>query len=280
MVRTRLSDPCEPAQCCDGSDEVAEYLEAIALLEGEVARLEQELRLNASWPSETASHTVAEAGLGTEPAAAQREAAEALAEAEKLRAELARRDETIGLLMDHFHVVEETQAASRAEWEQLAGWVVELEQRVEGQDGAAAERLQEENHRLRAAWQELQERSDAGGAADRSSARLAEIMNERDALRGQIGRISDEMRRERLEHEAALAELQARLAHASLARSEEAKPATRSPADAPSPERDAELRVRALRQHLLEIHHREEEERSQKRLVARLSRLWSRTSPR
>jgi hypothetical protein len=280
MVKTRLSDPCERAECSGGGDEAAGYLETIALLEGEVARLEQELRLHASWQSETTSLTVVEAGDGTEPSATQGDAAWALAEAEQLRAELARREETIGLLLDQLHLVEETQAASRAEWEQLAGWVVELEQRVEGQDGGAAQRLQEENLRLRAAWKELQERSDVGNAADCSSARLAEVMNERDALRGQIGRISDEMRRERLEHEAALAELQARLAHASLARSEETQPVTRPQPDACSPERDAELRVRALRQHLLEIHHREEEERSQKRLVARLSRLWSRTSPR
>src|SRR5205807_697659 len=35
------------------------------------------------------------------------------------------------------------QEASRAEWEHLAGWVAELEQRVEGQDGDALLRLQE-----------------------------------------------------------------------------------------------------------------------------------------
>ena len=43
---------------------------------------------------------------------------------------------------------------------------------------------------------------------------------------------------------------------------------------------EPDLRVRALRQHLLEIHQREEAERRERRLTHRLSKLWSRTSPR
>ena len=43
---------------------------------------------------------------------------------------------------------------------------------------------------------------------------------------------------------------------------------------------ESELRIRALRQHLLEIHEREETERRERSLTHRLSRLWSRTSPR
>ena len=47
-----------------------------------------------------------------------------------------------------------------------------------------------------------------------------------------------------------------------------------------SPARDEQLRFQALRQHLLDIHQREDQERKQKQLIPRLSRLWSRTGPR
>ena len=43
----------------------------------------------------------------------------------------------------------------------------------------------------------------------------------------------------------------------------------------PSPED----RIRALRAHLNEIHQNEAQERSQRRLSARLSRLWHRSGP-
>ena len=55
-------------------------------------------------------------------------------EVERFQAELVSRDETIRLLMDELIRVEEAQAATRAEWEQLDAWVAELEHRVEGQD--------------------------------------------------------------------------------------------------------------------------------------------------
>ena len=63
-------------------------------------------------------------------------------EVERFEAELVSRDETIRLLLDELSRVEEAQAATRAEWEQLAGWVAELEQRVEGQDGDALHELE------------------------------------------------------------------------------------------------------------------------------------------
>ena len=75
-----------------------------------------------------------------------------------------------------------------------------------------------------------------------------------------------------------MAELQARLSQASLTHAQ-GPPPERAP-EGISPERDIELRVRALRQHLLEVDQREKEERRQKHLVSRLSRLWSRTGPR
>ena len=56
--------------------------------------------------------------------------------------DLASREETVALLLDQLSLLEEARTADRAEWEQLAGWVAELEQRVEGQDEDALRRLQ------------------------------------------------------------------------------------------------------------------------------------------
>ena len=62
----------------------------------------------------------------------------------------------------------------------------------------------------------------SGLATDRSEsleAKLAETLNERDQLRRQLEQIQDERKREQLEHEANVAELQAQLSQASLAQS-------------------------------------------------------------
>ena len=63
-------------------------------------------------------------------------------EVERLSTELASRDETIRVLLDELSRVEEAQAATRSEWEHLAGWVEELESRVEGQDENALRQIE------------------------------------------------------------------------------------------------------------------------------------------
>ena len=285
----------------------------------------------------------------TRPAASE-DLAVARAAIERLEAELASREETIGLLLDQLSRVEEAQASGRAEWEQLSGWLAELEERVEGHDGDALLQLQErlagqqqqadelrkkaeqdrrageaqrrihegeiarlqaelaharaaapggtdgdgepaasgpvadpavieglrsENLRLRAACEELTKRLDTE-PAETWEAQRDEMLKERDALHRQLLQIQDDRRREQLELRATVVELQAQLSRASLARPEQQPTETGKD----SRDRDAELRIHALRQHLREVHQQEEEERKQKQLIPRLSRLWSRTGPR
>lgn len=332
---------CETSVDGRGGDAVADYLETIALLQEEVARLEQELRGHDRGPSDLPTYCEdpdpgrADAGDDAEQAAAAR------AEVARLEADLAAREETIGLLMDHLGRVEDAQAAGQAEREQLSGWLAELERRVEGQDGDERLRLEErlaaeqrradestrraeqdrrdaeaqrrtyeteiarlrealaggrpagagetagqgpdleeleslraENLRLRAAC--------AGHAglpdAEALDARLAEATEQRDGLRRELERLQDERRREQLEHAATVAELQAQVSRASLAAHN--PPGTVEGASSIPHARDEQLRFQALRQHLLEIHQREEQERKQKQLIPRLSRLWNRTGPR
>jgi len=326
----------------------AEYLETIALLQEEIVRLEQELQVRGDGPWETVSTGVASAEDEFKRSAASESAAVAHDEVERLTCELASREETVVLLLDQLSLLEEARTADRAEWEQLAGWVVELEQRVEGQDEDALCRLQarlgdqqreaeelrtkleqhrrgwevqrqvyegkiarlqeglaqaqafpravedddgqddlvsgpdievvkalqEENLRL-AARQEIAERT-AAESSDALHSRLGEVQNERDEVRRQLEQFQDERRRERLEYEATCAELRTRHSQASRVQLEAPQP-VKTPEDHAL---EPDLRLRALRQHLMEIHQGEEEERRQRSLTARLSRLWSRTSPR
>jgi hypothetical protein len=109
-----------------------QYLETIALLQEDVARLEEELLAQQALQAQAAQ----------EPDPTRDEAAE-LAEAgnleqERLRRELAARDETIALLLDQLGLVEEAERATRAEWEQLAGWLAEVEDRVERRERGPA----------------------------------------------------------------------------------------------------------------------------------------------
>jgi len=272
MPTTNRSDSFDIDQTVadGGGYSIAEYRETIALLQEEIARLEQELQLGTERPWETVSRGVASAEDEVTPSAASTSATAAAAqgEVERLKCELASRDETVALLLDQLGLLEESNAASRAEWEQLTEWVAELEQRVEGQD-------EKENRRLRGR-QDIVERT-AALDSDALHSRLSELQDERDALGRQLQQVQDERRREALEHEATLAELRTRLSQASLVR-------PKAPPPIQEPEnhiRDSEpdLRIRALRQHLLEIHQREEEQRRQRSLTGRLSRLWSRTSP-
>jgi hypothetical protein len=277
MASAELSDSFEGVQQWDdgNGNTAAGYRETIELLQEEIARLEQELQLRDNLRWEPGPAAFAALDEKAEAAVCSERGAGSPDEIERLTAELASREETIRLLVDELGRFEAAQAAARAEWEHLTGWVAELERRVEGQD---VEALLSENLRLRDARQELADRADAAGRGEALDEKLAHALAERHEAGRQLGQLKDEMKRKQLEHEAAVADLEARLAQASLARPEVPQP-EKTP-ERISGEREIDLRIRALRQNLLEIDEREKEERSRKRLTARLSRLWNRTGPR
>lgn len=133
-------------------DAGAEYQDTIALLQDEIGRLEEELRLRDEASADLAAQIpAAEPAAVAAPAEVSRDA-ERIAE---LTAEMARRDETIALLLEELRLVEQAEAAGRAEWEQLNQWVEQVEQRVESraeqdtqlEGQLAAERRQSETAR-------------------------------------------------------------------------------------------------------------------------------------
>jgi chromosome segregation ATPase len=314
----------------------SEYLETIALLQEEILRLESELLA-----CQPATASVSGLGRRAEEEARQAQASQSSREEiDKLSTELALREETINLLLDQLRLVEETEAASRAEWEQLSQWVAEVEKRVERQaetgtgrqveelasqqrqideyrsqledertkwsqerqaleheihrlgsllasasreggkpsaDSEALAVLEAENKRLAKRCADLEESSSAEIKALRETAELtrrelAETCRQRE-------QIQDARDRERREYEIALAALRSHASRASLAAGEPEPTTTESPKSTDnSIALEADMRIRAFRQHLIEIHSHEVEARNRNKLSARLSRLWKRTA--
>ncbi len=135
-------------------------LDTITLLQEEITRLEAELRLR--------DESVF--GSGSEPAPDLEgfvTSEEALRQIERLNAELIGREETIGLLLEHTRLLEEAEATSRAEWEQLRQWVEEVERRVDQRGGTDAE--------LHAELESERQRAEAQHQAAEADRRLWEV---------------------------------------------------------------------------------------------------------
>lgn len=313
-----------------------EYVETIALLQEEIVRLESQLL-----DREEAGQIQPEVGGSCDDDVVPGDM-ELRQELARLGAEVAARDETINVLLDQLQLVEEAESASRAEWERLAAWVTEVEDRVERQAGAGTapndeelpthrrlaeeslsqlerereswknqrlalereiERLEEmvtrplskpgapapgadkaiaglesENRRLRLLHQELEENARAETEALRRS--LESVQQALAETRGELDVLRDDRDRERREFEIAMASLRAQVSRSSLVAREttECGSGTVATGD-PSPALEADIRIRAFRQHLREIHLHEAEARKPAGLSARLSRLWSRTRP-
>ncbi len=160
--------------------------------------------------------------------------------------------------------------------------LAKLAARPDGGPDAAYQALETENRRLRETCHTLVRGSAEAADANRLRSQLAATQAQLDELRREHGQAVDEHKRERLEAENTIASLRNQLAVASLKPAEE--PSRPAPAAAPAPvDATATLsvdeRIRALRQHLIEIHDREREERDRNKLSSRLSRLWRHTGP-
>lgn len=271
------------------------YDDTITLLQEEITRLEGELRLR-----EEASTTPKDRLEDTAQSDAFR------IRIEKLTADLGERDTLITLLWDEINGLEQSRAADRAEWEQLAECLDSIERQVaEGSSVSALEtqratEFQERLNAERREWSEQKSKLEGEifvlrkrleeSATDSSDCsephrayveegrRLAalEAAREREELEDRLRDAEDRIRALHGELERARTALeQMRLQHASEL---VAIRAERSSArmQGPSVEATPDERIRALREHLKEIHARENSERRQRQASNRLSRLWTR----
>jgi hypothetical protein len=144
MARSGISNSFENDQTVGDRTETsdADYRETIAFLQEEVARLEQELQSHHERQSDTALNDEVSVFGEVERIDTPGNGDSRSDEVVRFKAELATRDEAIRLLLDELSRVEETQEATRAEWEQLGAWVDELERRVDGQERDAVQKLE------------------------------------------------------------------------------------------------------------------------------------------
>lgn len=139
--------------------------------------------------------------------------------------------------------------------------------------------MEEENRRLRQTCFELTK-------AVASTAELDELRAEAELLRGQLKtaqeearKLSDEGQRVKLEHETAIAAIKTQKAREAVVTVDtDLNPKSSLLATTVS-DVSIDERIRAFRQHLQEVHQREEDERTHTSLTTKLSKLWHKSRP-
>lgn len=259
------------------------YEDTTALYQAEIERLEAELAAR-------------DAAAATQGPGADHESARRVHE---LTIELAIRDETIAQLWDHLREREEAEAAAEADWDDVQRLIEELEGRLgasgsSSPDGDRARWVEE-----RRAWDDqrayleseiaelrarLRHSVQAARAGDsNTTSRITELEAENQRLHEACRRLPqleatakevEDLRRRVPAAETAGMDLSQswsrRNGNAATSGSRSSKSASRLSAADLTPDE----RIRALRQHLREVHEREQEERKNGQLKARLVRLW------
>jgi hypothetical protein len=212
---------------------------------------------------------------------------------EELHAEIALRDETIEMLWEHLRTVEETQIARQTEWDQAQRMIEGLEQRllegalppmelgqVAAEQRERADSLALELERLKTEWSARRQQLEG------EIARLSSLVDKTSAT--EAPGVADSVSPGSEPRLAAEIEvLQARLKEAERERDEALARLEQDPSRSATEGvtvtgsftiRAADLspdeRIRALRQHLQEVHEREKKEQANGQMIARLSRLW------
>lgn len=166
--------------------------------------------------------------------------------------------------------------AERLSWESrrrsLEHEIADLRSRLEQEadragTGADPDRsvLEKENRRLRAECQRLVTAAAQAASAEMFQTQLQAAREELEARRRELAQALDDLHRQRIEHEAELAAIRTRLTRQRVSEGPDGL--------------SLNERMRALRDHLAELHQQEETERRNRRLSARVARLWRRTGP-
>lgn len=222
---------------------------------------------------------------------------------EQLLDELQQSDERVGSLEEMLRLADEATLAEQDERRQLEAWVSDIEERIiqrEADWTTEKESLQRQAEELRAerdrAERGLQESAREGDMAvpmdglidglreqiERLQTQLREVESQRDALQKQVTQGEDQFsedacrkRVEELLREERAALMQER-AEFSRQRAEIERIKRDFDHERKNMPDEVNQRVRALRMHLRDIHEQEEEERRQRSLSSRISRIWKR----
>jgi len=208
-----------------------------------------------------------------------------------------RSDERVSLLEEMLHCAEDANRSEQEERQHLEAWVGDIEQRVSAReeehtaeinlirkrlaesqqeqsrlqkrlgaaagDGSAALQFEETVERLQQANQELQSKLDEACKQNQSLERRIEQINteQQHALRGERAKLAQE--------QAKISRLRYELTSKLSAVEELPKPDNQA-------DQESAQRIRALREHLREIHEQEKRDEREAPLTHKLARLWQR----
>ncbi len=184
-----------------------------------------------------------------------------------LRAELDQQRRDADALQSRFDAQQRAWDAQRSSFEseiaELRSRLSDASRQVANNDALGA--LERENQRLREECRRLVPFEAIAAEVELLREHLRTSQENVSRLEQEVSHLHDELERQQVEHQAELA----------AARNQAARQALKP--------REAELspdeRIRALRQHLIEIHDQEEQERKKRQLSTKLTRLWRRTGP-
>lgn len=258
--------------------------EMVELLKAEVIDLQNSLAALQDAPP---PRTDTEAGESV----SQEEAERLVARLEELLAELQERDEQVATLTELLEATENSQDAEQAERGQINDWLSEIENRFSQKEvewESQKNQLQQQLEQAVAQRDHAERLSEADSADARLQATqevLAGLRDTAEKLQQQLQESQTEVARLKQESQSRGGELnreeRIQLAEekAEIARQrqelEAARHLTRTREN-----NDSALKLKALREHLNEIHEKEQQEQEERRLSSRLSRLWKRLEGR
>lgn len=268
--------------------------EMIDLLKAEVGQLQTEL----SHRDERIRELTEELSYGGPSAGAdvnEEEVTRLVSRLEDLLKELDQKDEELAVLQQQLSAREEASHAEEHERQQLESWVNEIEDRVIARDREWETTVSELRMQLTQAQAERREAESCAGQADVDTRVetlqrvVSQLREEKDGLvkelegartdAKQLQRdLEDERHSDDREESVQLCQERAELARQRF----EIEKLQREMAEQKAVE-SSDLRIRALRDHLKEVHHSEEQEkreRFEQSLAGRVSRLWRRLDSR
>ena len=279
-----LTEQLEQAQA-EGSPQHDPFQdEMVELLKAEVIDLQNSLAALQDEPTPVADAEAAES-------VSQEEAERLVARLEELLAELQERDEQVATLTELLEATENSQDAEQAERSQINDWLSEIENRFSQKEvewESQKNQLQQQLEQAVAERDHAERLSEADSADARLQATqevLAGLRDTAEKLQQQLQESQTEVARLKQESQSRGGELsreeriQMAEEKAEIARQrqelEAARHLTRT-----RESNDSALKLKALREHLNEIHEKEQKEQEERRLSSRLSRLWKRLEGR
>ncbi|MGI9518360.1 MAG: FHA domain-containing protein [Pirellulaceae bacterium] len=231
---------------------------------------------------------------------------------EQLLDELGEADERVRNLEEMVQVADEATHAEHEERKQLESWVSEIETRIADREQQWRAREEKLQARLEEAARQQQEAAEnlsrvVGGEGaefqQRAQAQIAKLTQRNatlvadlesaraegqqlEKLMGEVGTNSDELsqfaeRQEQIrQYEIDLAQERARVARQKAELTKLREQLEVSANSQELTEDNPDVRTRAFRQHLQEIHEQEQRERKERSLASRISRIWNRLDGR